>query len=380
MTPPLSMFSRRSALKTIGAGVLSLPVWSGAAWGQTKGGVSLERANEVMAYLQEHFWDGKLDLYRAKADAGDPDFIWGGGVMFSALVGASRHDKRYRGIMRKFFNALEGYWDDKVKVPGYEPARTGGGGSDKYYDDNAWMVITYLEAYEVTGETRYLKKAAATLEFVMSGWDEELGGGIWWHEGHKGGGKNTCANAPAAVGCLRLAKFRSGKEAAALVEDGKKVVEWTKKTLGAPNGLYADAINVETKEINHAQLTYNAGLMLRAFLGLHAHTGKKEYLDEAKRIGEAADSLLQQETGVYRDPMKWAHLMVEADFELHRWTQKSRFLKRARTNCEGHYERWKEKKPDELIENASLARELWLLVDSETDVGRKFWKESDRVK
>ena len=372
--------SRRSALKSIGAGLLAYQFSAGSVFAQSGPALHLERAKEVTEYLQEHFWDSKMDLYRAKAGGTDPDFIWGGGVMFSALVGASRYDKRYASIMRKFFKGLEGYWDDKVEIPGYEPGRTGGGGNDKYYDDNAWMVLTYIEAYEVTRESRYLKKAADTLEFVMSGWDEQLGGGIWWHEAHKGGGKNTCANAPAALGCLRLAKFKTGKEAEALVEDGRKVVEWTKETLGAPNGLYNDAINVETKEINHGQLTYNSALMLRSFLALYAHTGKNEYYSEAKKIGEAAEGMLDQKTGMYRDPWKWAHLMVEADFELNRWTKKSKYLKRANTNCDGGYEQWKKEKPDDLITNASLARELWLQVDSETEIGRKFWKEADKLK
>jgi hypothetical protein len=33
-----------------------------------------------------------------------------------------------------------------------------------------------------------------------------------------------------------------------------------------------------------------------------------------------------------------------------------------------------------LITQASLARELWLMVDHETPVGIEFWKKSDRPK
>ena len=136
-------------------------------------------------------------------------------VMFSNLVAAARSEPAtYGPRLKKYFAALDGYWDPKVKIPGYEAAPTHGNGNDKYYDDNAWLVITFLEAYETNRDPRYLTRADETLKFVLSGWDEESGGGIWWHQRHKDGTKNACANGPAAVGCLRLAKFRE-KDAAA---------------------------------------------------------------------------------------------------------------------------------------------------------------------
>ena len=337
-----------------------------------------EAAAEVMAHIQENFWDRKSGLYAGKADGKDPDTIWGCGVMFSAVVAAARHDREYRSVMRKFFEAMEAYWDVKVKIPGYEPARTQGG-SDKYYDDNAWMVLTFLEAYELTGESRYLKRAEETLEFVVSGWDEEAGGGIWWHEKHKDGDKNTCVNAPAALGCFRLARF--GKEAAAAKwnAQGEKIAVWTVKTLQAPNGLFWDNIDVASGQINKAQLTYNSALMLRNYLALYTRTKEQFYLTEAQRVGKAAASMLDGQGG-YRDPIKWAHLMVEADWELWRQTGEAYLKERAVKNTEAHYQAWKASPPSDLISQASLARELWLLVDHETPTGREFWKLSDASK
>ncbi len=336
----------------------------------------LARAVEVTESIQKHFWDRKSGLYAGKSGGSDPDMIWGCGVMFSALAGASRHDKNYRPVMRKFFDAMEAYWDIEAKIPGYEPARTRGG-NDKYYDDNAWMVLTFIEAHELTGESRYLKRAEETLEFVVSGWDEELGGGLYWHERNRGG-KNTCANAPAALGCFRLARLLREPAATRWNEMGDKIMVWTVKTLQAPNGLFSDSITIATGEINRDQLTYNAALPLRAFLSLHARTGERFYMDEASRIGKAADGLLGGGTGAYRDPPKWAHLMVEADLELYRWTKDDHYLKRAVRTTDHHYEEWKKSPPPDLITQASLARELWLLVDHQTPAGRKFWEEADK--
>lgn len=375
--------NRRSFLKNHGALSLGLGIgaglWSGSAVQAQSGAAlpeSVQQAKEVMLFIQETFYDRRSGLFRRGKETRDPDYLWGSGVMFSALVAGARHDAAWKPVLRRFFSALDGYWDSKAKPQGYEPAPTKGNGNDKYYDDNAWMVLTFLDAFELTGESRYLKRAEETLDFVLSGWDDAADGGIWWHEKHKDDAKNTCVNAPAAVGCFRLAKFTPGK-AAARIEFGKKIVAWTEKKLRAANGLYADRISVSSGQLHDGQLTYNAGLMQRAFLNLHAITLEQQYLDEALRIGNAADGLLG-DTGAYRDAIKWAHLMVEADFELYRRTSDERWLKRARANCAHHFSEWKKAQPSDLMANASLARELWLLADHETPAGKAFWAKSDK--
>jgi hypothetical protein len=338
-----------------------------------------KRAREVMAEIQKTFYNAHTGLYARSTTDAKPDFMWGNGVMFSALVGAARHEPaHYRPILEKFFEGLGGYWDPKAKVPGYEPGQTSGNGHDKYYDDNAWMVLTFLEAYELTHRPHYLKRAGETLDFVLSGWDDVGGGGIWWHEQHKGDGKNTCANAPAAVGCLWLAKRRDARAAAPLNEKAQAIVTWTAANLQGENGLFWDNKKMTTGEVNRGTLTYNSALMIRAFLGLHRLTGKREPLEEARRIARAGDDFLRRSTGVYRDPVKWSHLMVEADLELYRVTREDYLLQRARKNADAFYTTWKTEPPSDLISQASIARTLWLLADLETEVGRSFWQAVDK--
>ena len=324
--------------------------------------VQTQQALEVTQYLRDNFWNKKTELYAGHIDKPAPDFVWGGGVMFSTLVGAAKHDKKWEGPMKKYFEALDAYWDDKAKIPGYEPAPTAGNGSDKYYDDNAWMVITFAEAYELTKDSRYLKRSVETLDFVLSGWDEEADGGLWWHEKHKEGSKNTCANAPAAFGCMMVAR-NSAKLAPKYTAEAKRIVTWTNSHLQAKNGLFADAFKVQSRTLNPDQLTYNAALMLRANLALHEATKDEAYLTEAKRIGKAASSLLDSKTGVYRDPVKWSHLMVEADLELYQKTGEAYLLERSIKNAEFHYNQFKTDPPKDLLTGASIARELWLLAN-----------------
>jgi hypothetical protein len=338
------------------------------------------RAREVTEHIRHTFYDPKSGVYLKSLTIQKPDYVWLQSVMFANLVAAARNDpKTYRPVLDKYFAALDGYWDAKVKIPGYEAAPTRGNGHDKYYDDNAWLVITFLEAYETNRNPRYLARADQTLRFVLSGWDDEGGGGIWWHQLHKDGTKNACANAPAAVGCLRLAKFRDGPAAAALVEHARKIVEWTVSKLQTEEGLFDDRIVAASGEVKHGKLTYNSALMLRALLGLYRATDKKEYLDGAQRIAKAADWFLDRQTGVYRDAVRYAHFMVEADLELYRTTGDDYLLQRAKKNADAFYDRWKTQPPDDMISNAAIARVLWLIAETETDAGRAFWRRSDKV-
>ena len=217
--------------------------------------------------------------------------------MFSNLVAAARAEPAtYGPLLQEYFTALDAYWDPKVKIPGYEAAPTRGNGDDKYYDDNAWLVIAFLEAYETNRDPRFLARADETLKFVLSGWDEEIGGGIWWHQAHKDGTKNACSNGPSAVGCLRLAKFRKD-EAPALVDKARKIVAWTVAALQDRDGLFDDRKVVATGEVKRGKLTYNSALMLQAMLGLYRATGENSYLDEARRIGEGRRLVSRRQDG-----------------------------------------------------------------------------------
>lgn len=335
----------------------------------------LEAALAVTDSIQRRYFDESTGLYAHSPENREPDFMWGNGVMFSALVAAARHDaEKYRPIMDRFFAAMDCYWDGAAPIPGYEPSPTKGNGHDKYYDDNEWMAITFAEAYELTGEAKYRDRAEGALRFALSGWDDRLGGGIWWHQGHKDGSKNTCANAPAAVACLRAARFAEREDR---IDWARRLVAWTNTHLQDADGRFFDHIRVADRHVAGFKLTYNTGLMIRANLGLFRSTGDRRFLDEAVRLGRACESFADPATGVYRNAPRFSHLLVEADLELYRATGDAAFLGRAGRNADAAWARWRSSPPAELIEQASIARMLWLLADHETDAGRDFWARSD---
>ncbi len=342
----------------------------------------IAEAGEVTAYVQKTYWDPQRGFYFDKpGDGRKPDYIWRQAAAFSMLVGAARHEpKEYRPLLAKHFKGMQAYWDAKVAIPAYEPAPTKGNGSDKYYDDNAWLVITFAEAYQLTGDREYLSRATETAKFVLSGEDDQAGGGIWWHQAHHDGSKNTCANGPGALGFLRLASLGPANESDVWATAARKAVDWTTQKLQDRDGLYDDRLIVATGEVKRGKLTYNSALMLRSYLALYRRDGRPEDLEQAKRIGKAAEKLLDAKTGVYRDPLKWSQFMVEADLDLYRATGEEYLLKRAKTSADAYYAAWKKQPAPDMMSNAGTARILWLLTDTETDVGKAFWQHADEMK
>jgi hypothetical protein len=323
-------------------------------------------ARQVMAHVQTTYWNPNTGLYLHSTEKREVEAMWGNGIVFSALVAAAREEPRtYKPVLNKFFGSLDQYWDAKAKIPGYEPLPTKGG-NDKYYDDNEWMVLAFLEAYDLTKDVKYLNRADQALKFSLSGWDDALGGGIWWHEGHKNGSKNTCANGPAAEACVRMAEYRRREENIAWA---KKIIAWVNEHVRDKDGLYFDSQKVETKQVDQAKLTYNSALMLRANLGLWNLTKDEAYLKEAQRISDASEWFLDSKTGAYRDVVRFSHLQVEADLEFYRVTGDKKALTRARRTGEVRYSHWQDKPHPALIEQASLARMLWLLAEQGDGTG-----------
>ena len=332
-----------------------------------------ERAVATTNYCLDRFWDERARKFRPTTPPNPKvlpwEFMWGNGVAFSMLAGAGDTPK-----MGAFFEGLQGYWDTNAPIPGYDAYLSSPGSSDKYYDDNAWMVLTFVEAYEKTGERRYLLRAVEALRFVLSGWDEKLGGGIYWREDHKS--KNTCSNGPSAMAALAVARHLNANY---YVGWAKRIVAWTNAKLQDSDGLFLDNCDLKgTPE--RTKWTYNAALMLRSNLAIWKATGEKNYLTEANRIALACEKeFVEPSTKAFRDEANFSHLLVEAFLELHRETN-APYLRARAEACGsfawntlrdpkdgGHFTRWRiepnRQQPRKLLmDNASVARLYWLLV------------------
>ena len=339
-----------------------------------------QKAETQTDWIQAHFYDADAGLYREKFPA-DPkglpyDTMWSNGVQFSALVGATRYEPaKYRPILDKFASGLRRYWDKDAPIPGFDAWFSSPDGDDKYYDDNAWLVLAFNEASNVTGEKSYEDWARDAQNFVLSGYDEKLGGGLYWHQ-QKLESKNTCVNAPAIVSALEL--YKNSKDPKDLAT-AKSLYTWTCDKLQDKDGLFWDNINLKGEVQDH-KWTYNTALMIRANTELWRITKDPKYLAEARRVSDAAlAKMVEPQTGALIDGARFNHLLSEALLATYQATKDPRYLNAVRRDADwayrnvrdpkngGYYNGWHDTThaPDErklLIENASVARLYWLLV------------------
>jgi hypothetical protein len=162
---------------------------------------------ETLQATDRELWLRDQHLYAEKVKLGQPPtqpaFMWGAGVQLSALAAAARFDRhKFAAPLAAYADQLQSYWVDHHGLGGYSvlPAQRD---PDRYYDDNAWIVLALLDAYDATADRKYLDRAASTMRFVLRGEDDALGGGIYWRENERRS-KNTCSNAPVIVSALRL--------------------------------------------------------------------------------------------------------------------------------------------------------------------------------
>ncbi len=354
-----------------------------------------QKAEEATDFIQGHFYDAAAKRYHASYPA-DPkalpyEFMWGNGVQFTALAAAAREDPpKYKQALYDFFDGLQNYWDPAVAVPGYNSYCSGPNGTDKYYDDNEWMVLGFVEAYQNTHDQRFLQRARDTQKFVLSGWDDVLGGGIYWKLDHKG--KNTCSNAPAAAAALRLDQVAGDKDQ---LPWALKIKTWLNGKLQDTDGLYWDGLNLNG-DIGKTKWTYNTALMIRTNVLLYQLQHDRTALAEARREADAGlAAWTDPATGSLQkteDSPLFTHLFCEALLRLYDVTHDLTYLNAVRREAAfgyrvardpqgGYWDHWTTapRKPDErksLIDNAAAARIFWLLapypdVDELTTAGVK---------
>ena len=272
---------------------------------------------ESLKVIDKNLWLPKLKLYAEQEPDKEgvpshPSYMWGVGVQLSAMAAASRLEpKTYLEPTKAYADAINVYWLKHNDIEGFD-VQPGPKASDRYYDDNAWLVLALAEVFEVSGDKKYLDRSAATFDFVMSGEDDKLGGGLYWREKQLGS-KHTCTNAPAIVSALRLHQLKKDDK---YLEIAKRLYGWTNSHLQDTDGLYWDNIRLDGR-VGKQKFTYNTALMIRANCLFHKITGEARYLEEAKRVAKAAEKMWVKEDGAVADSGRFAHLLMESFLALY---------------------------------------------------------------
>lgn len=260
-------------------------------------------------------------------------YLWPTSGMFSAINALLKvtGDERYATLLDSLIlPGLQCYHDTVRKPDAYQSYLTSSGLSDRYYDDNIWLGIDFVESYELTKKPAFLESAEAIWHFLESGRDTLLGDGIYWCE-QKKFSKNTCSNAPAAVLALKL--YRATKNELYL-KAGKELYHWTKNTLqDMADNLYFDNIRLADAHIGKTKYAYNSGQMLQAGALLYQLTGEPQYLEAIKKLAQACGTYFFQHSTqepshkVLKDGNIWFTAILLRGFEeMYRIDHNPRYL------------------------------------------------------
>jgi hypothetical protein len=209
-------------------------------------------------------------------------FLWPFSGMFSAtnvLLQVPSLKAKYLPFLHSCVTGMEKYRDTSRSPAGYQAYPVQFEKSDRYYDDNGLVGIDYMEAYFNTKNPLYLKRADDVFRFILSGWNNDLGGAVTWLEGHYDQ-KPACSNGTATLVALKLYEGSRNKF---YLNWGKNFYEWTYRNLLDSTGLIGNDKKLDGK-LNRTFYTYNTGFMLEAAVLLYKFTGEKKYLDNAKQL------------------------------------------------------------------------------------------------
>jgi hypothetical protein len=230
-------------------------------------------------------------------------FVWPASTQFRILNSLVQIDPgKYTSTLRQFSDQLHAaYWN-----AGY---RSGAGAGDRFYDDNAHVVVALAEAYFLTNDPVYLDRAKATQAFVLQGEDNAAGGGIYFQQNNFHS-KDAISTLQGARGAALLYRATGEQQ---YLEDATRLLTWANSHIQRPNGLFYQGYVIATNSPSGVEIVNSAGVGISANLALFDATDEQSYLTEAQRIaGASIPRYFDGATGRINDEGYWAYELVDA--------------------------------------------------------------------
>lgn len=298
----IRLFDRKSPVFLLFL-LIGMPVLKGQ---QQSASTYYQRAGIIHENIEKYFSDKKQGLFYETTGVQKENphsWLW----PLCGLIQAANELEvlnKSGNYMEPVENAINQYYSTVKPAPAYQDYVIKERLSSRFYDDNQWIAIAYLDAYNRTGLKRYLEKSEEIYRFLLTGYDKNAGGGIYWKEGDKST-KNTCSNGPNILVSLQLYKITGDKK---YMDTALLIYNWTNKHLRSKEGIFYDAIKVSSMKIDSGLYTYNTGTLLQANVLLFNLTKNKKYLAEAKSIAKAG------EVQFYKNKKLPAHYWFNAVF------------------------------------------------------------------
>jgi predicted alpha-1,6-mannanase (GH76 family) len=153
---------------------------------------------------------------------------------------------------------------------------------NRFNDDIMWMVVAFLRAYELTGDSTFRTQAKRNFDRVYArAHSADFGGGLWWTTSRRE--KNACVTAPAAIAACLLTEDLGNRS---YLRKATALFDWLDATLYDPaSGAVYDHVHRSPGggaiATDYSTYTYNQGTFIGAADLLHRETGKAAYYDDA---------------------------------------------------------------------------------------------------
>jgi len=243
-------------------------------------------AHGLFAEHFPHDQGGNLTYFNdGEKEAKEVSFLWPYSGMASAVNLLYELDSaRFAALHRQIIEGQEEYLDTTRRPFGYQAYPAKFEIVDRYYDDNGLVGIDYIDAFAATGNPLYLERAKRVFEFIISGWDDVLGGGVSWLEGVRDQ-KPACSNGKATVLALKI--YEQTQDPYYLTW-GRKFYDWMHAHLRDSSGIYWNDMKTADRSVLKTAWTYNTGTMLQAAVSLYKITGDQAFLEEAQYLARGS--------------------------------------------------------------------------------------------
>lgn len=176
-----------------------------------------------------------------------------------------------------------------------------GGFLNKYYDDEGWWALAWIDAYDWTHNPDYLNMASSIFDDMTGGWDDHCGGGIWWSKDRTY--KNAIANELFLSVASHLAnRVTDPDEKAQLLAWADSEWQWFSQSgLINQDNLINDGLNSNCQNNGQTSWTYNQGVILGGLVELYQQDQDPSLLETAQTIALAAINGLTDTNGILHD-------------------------------------------------------------------------------
>jgi len=209
-----------------------------------------------------------------------PASAWPLGQFFAAALDMAMFTKNYT-VVNSVVKELDNYKYESTYRAIYmgviapSPVYT-----NKYYDDNLWIGLDFLQAYGQTKNVDFINRSKNMVPFFETGMFKD-GVGMIWYEGAQVHTFNVCTQGPAIIFFLGLYYFTKDKY---YMDLALRIEPVLNGLLRLPNGLYIDNVNIlDYSDRNTVFLTYNQGVAIGANLQFYIVSTdeniKQRYLD-----------------------------------------------------------------------------------------------------